>query len=52
MIEKEFAQINDIAFRVNIDISLLGIRNLMKNARKPTIKIKLINDIGVSAEVE
>lgn len=44
MIKGDFNSLNDIAFKVDIDISVFGLRNLIKNARRPTIVLRLTND--------
>lgn len=47
MIEKEWKTIYDIAFRVNVDVALFGIRNYNRNAKQQICRIKLINDVGL-----
>lgn len=41
---EEFNQITRIAFKTNITISIFGIRNLINNARRPIITLRLTND--------
>ena len=44
MIREDFKKLDAEAFTVDIDISLVGIRNLVKYARRPTVIIRLTND--------
>ena len=41
---EQMKSINDLGFVVNIEVSLLGIRNLLLNAKRPTVTFRLTND--------
>lgn len=41
MVEAQFKEINEIHFNVDIKFSLLGIRNLINEAIKPIVEVRL-----------